>query len=462
MPFELDTRIPQSYKFGPDIGTRMAQSASIANMLAQKDRTQQETAQADWQQQAAMAANQKKLQDDAETKAAFQQATNPDGTIDDTKLIPSLNQISPELAMNYQKTKAENEYKQAFAKQLDAHATDYLTKSAGLKIDSMGQLLSTIDPKDPMVAVKYNAAVQHLKESPNGELWPKNGSLDDTWQGDSTWQKVQVLKGSFDQTKQKLDANIKQQQTDNQAAKDAEAQALKEKEAAEVARHNKAMEDWKNSHQSGAGIQLSQKQNQFDETQWPKLMDKINPLKQSSRSVLGVAASSNMRADRALSILKDPKTTANEIKSLVDTDILAIMKGGVPDAEQLKNGLIKTFGADMQEKLQYMSSNPQEFNNPAVRKRLIDITTGLKAIDNKIIEDAIGIGGASYIPLINRHPDWWAQATKAVTKTAEGMGGEQPIPQTKAHPQDSEAVKWAKQNPNDPRSVKILQMNGAQ
>jgi hypothetical protein len=30
-----------------------------------------------------------------------------------------------------------------------------------------------------------------------------------------------------------------------------------------------------------------------------------------------------------------------------------------------------------------------------------------------------------------------------------------------AHPQDTQAVQWAKQNPNDPRALKILQMNGA-
>lgn len=32
--------------------------------------------------------------------------------------------------------------------------------------------------------------------------------------------------------------------------------------------------------------------------------------------------------------------------------------------------------------------------------------------------------------------------------------------QNNQHPQDNEAVNWAKQNPNDPRSAKILQMNG--
>ena len=31
---------------------------------------------------------------------------------------------------------------------------------------------------------------------------------------------------------------------------------------------------------------------------------------------------------------------------------------------------------------------------------------------------------------------------------------------TQAHPQDLQAIQWAKSNPNDPRASKILQMNG--
>jgi hypothetical protein len=194
--------------------------------------------------------------------------------------------------------------------------------------------------------------------------------------------------------------------------------------------------DKKNRLPAGPSLALSQKQEQFDETNWAKLAKIVSPLNASSRSVLGVAGTSNMRADRALSILNDPKTTANEIKALVDTDILAIMKGAVPDAEQLKNGLIQTFGTDALSKVQYWSSNPMQFNNKEVRKRLLEITYGLKTIDNKIIEDMLGVGGASYIPLIARHPDWWEQLKGAVSQTTAGTatpGTPNPFDELKVH-----------------------------
>jgi hypothetical protein len=42
-----------------------------------------------------------------------------------------------------------------------------------------------------------------------------------------------------------------------------------------------------------------------------------------------------------------------------------------------------------------------------------------------------------------------------------GTGGADSLAgQNKPHPQDSAAVQWAKQNPKDPRAVKILQLNG--
>jgi hypothetical protein len=184
--------------------------------------------------------------------------------------------------------------------------------------------------------------------------------------------------------------------------------------------------DKKNRIPAGPSLALSQHQGQFDETNWAKLAKLVSPLNASSRSVLGVAGTSNMRADRALAILddalNDPNSSVSEIKALVDTDILGIMKGGVPDAEQIKNGLLNTFGSDVQSKLQFWSSQPQQFKNKDVINRLIEITHGLKAVDNKIIDDMLGVGGASYIPLIARHPDWWEQLKGAVTKTAAGTG----------------------------------------
>ena len=243
---------------------------------------------------------------------------------------------------------------------------------------------------------------------------------------------------------------------------------MTQKELDEKIRHDKKFEDWRNAHDAGyLGVKVSQKQEQFDEMQWPKLVKAVNPLSASSRSAIGVAANSNMRADRALDILYDKHTTANEIKALVDADILAIMKGGVPDAEQLKNGLLNTFGADLQDKMQYWSNNPQEFDNPAVRNRLIEITKGLNHIDNSIIDKNLGMGAASYIPLIQRHPDWWAKvasATQAIGSNTPGsvqpaVGSAAPQPQMDQAAQIKSKL-IAKAKAGDAKAQAYLQSKG--
>lgn len=203
MAFELDTSIPQSYKFGPDAGTRMAQSASIANMLAQKDRTQQATAQADYEQQQKMQQDQDTQRKQQAVQSVFQKYSKPDGTVD-KGAIPELYKIDPAFAGAFEKQQVENDYKRAYDAELTARAGDYLTKTAVLKGDYIGAVMSGIDPADPMVAIKYNDAVKHLQE---GGLFPQNGSLDPEWTGPGSLAKAKVTIDAWNQSKTKLTYN---------------------------------------------------------------------------------------------------------------------------------------------------------------------------------------------------------------------------------------------------------------
>jgi hypothetical protein len=276
---------------------------------------------------------------------------------------------------------------------------------------------------------------------------------------------IQTLKDKWPETKQGLEARVTAIKEQEGATK---SQAEKAKEAADAAKlaEEKRWHDMQNAkgnikYTSDGGIQLSPKQKQWDEQHWPALVKLMNPLTASSRGAVGVAASSNMRADRALERLNDPKVMPDEIQRLVVTDIMAIMKGGVPDAEQLRAGLLKTFGQELQTRLQHWSDNPQQYNNQAVKEQLKRIVLGLKQIDNNVINQNAGMGAASYIGLIGRHPDWWQQVQGAVSEIVPSVpasAGEQPT----SHPQDSEAIQWAKTHVGDPRSTKILQANGLQ
>jgi hypothetical protein len=178
---------------------------------------------------------------------------------------------------------------------------------------------------------------------------------------------------------------------------------------------------WKNHHPAKTvqfdehgGLVISQKQQQFDEGAWPKFMNLISPLHASSRSAVGVAALANMRADRALAILNDPNSSVDAIKQLVQPDLYGIMNGGVPHSEQLKEGYQNSLGADLAAKWQYLTGDPQKYNNPDIRAQLKAVILGLKQVDNDIISKNAGVAEASYPGLISRHPDWYSKAMGAL------------------------------------------------
>ena len=243
---------------------------------------------------------------------------------------------------------------------------------------------------------------------------------------------------------------------------DAASDLLKQKQAGQSSLISQKQSATAPNVAADGSLALSQKQQQFDEQQWPKLMKAMSPLNASSRSAVGVAASSNMRADRALSVLDDPKASPDQIQQLVVADIMGIMKGGVPDAEQLKTGLMQTFGADLQNKLQYWSSNPGEFKNQAVRDRLREVTVGLKTIDNNVITQNAGIGAASYSALIARHPDWWKQGQAAINSVVpDAANGAQQKPQTIGDSVSSAiAALKAKAASGDPKAQAYLKSKG--
>jgi hypothetical protein len=161
-------------------------------------------------------------------------------------------------------------------------------------------------------------------------------------------------------------------------------------------------------------VVLSQKQNQWDETNWPKLTKLASPLNASSRSAVGVAALANMRADRALRLLDQEHPNVEDIKNLITPDLFGIMNGGVPHAEQLKEGYMGSLGADVMGRWQKLTGNPQDYTNKAVLSHIRDVITNLKQVDNDIISKNAGVAEASYPGLIARHPDWWAKSMAAM------------------------------------------------
>lgn len=165
---------------------------------------------------------------------------------------------------------------------------------------------------------------------------------------------------------------------------------------------------------------LGEQRDQFDERRWERLGNAVNALTAGSRKALGVAATANMRSDRALETLSDPKATPQDLFNVV-ADIQGIYKGGSPDEMSLKYGQYKNLWADLANIGTYLSGSPQPAEVPKVQQRLKQVVTSLKAVDNKVIDDNLGINKIIFRPLIKNDPNRWQDLVTAINQSTVGV-----------------------------------------
>lgn len=178
----------------------------------------------------------------------------------------------------------------------------------------------------------------------------------------------------------------------------------------------------------GGGSPINPKQQAFDEKLGITLGQKINALQGSSRSALGVAGINNQKADRCIEILSDPKIDPTE-KDQAVTDLLSVMKGGSPDEVQIKQGMYKSMYENAVNFMQNITGTPQNYNNPDVINKMLNIAKGLKAVDNNTIKNNLGVWAAAAEPWIKRNPQQWSDMTGAV---AQSGAGQLPSPASRA------------------------------
>lgn len=171
-----------------------------------------------------------------------------------------------------------------------------------------------------------------------------------------------------------------------------------------------------NADQNAKGPSFAQ--NKFNQDQWVKLGSAVNNLNASSRKVLGVASTNNMRADRALDLIDNPQATPED-KELVVKDLLSVMKGGSPDEQDIKRGMYGSYHQKAIQLLEGITAQPQALNQPAVMQTLKSTILGLKNVDNKVIQDNLGINAVAFEPIIKADPERWGRLTGAVVRTTE-------------------------------------------
>lgn len=170
------------------------------------------------------------------------------------------------------------------------------------------------------------------------------------------------------------------------------------------------------SEQAKPATGASLKDSQFKEKNWINLGKELDLPKASSRQPLGVAVTNNQKAGRAMDLLNRKGTFTPQDQSLVTTDLTAMMKGGSPDEELLRQQQYGSLYSNGVSLLQRITSNPQDLNIPEVRQHLKEVVQGIVKVDNQTIHGHLDSLEDTYKEAIKQNPKDYEKAKARALK----------------------------------------------
>ena len=197
------------------------------------------------------------------------------------------------------------------------------------------------------------------------------------------------------------------------------------------------------------GNQQATKQNQMlGQTQQLLESARGNPAAQQAERDL-------YSADKAKSLINlygDPDKLSPQMVNTLVAEVAKISGGGAPTLEGMKALTPDTLSSQLAGVKQKLLNEPTPANAGAFVKQYGDYIDKLKDDAKKVISDKYGriiesrkgqLSPENYGALQDQYLNRFAEKEAAA-----------------AHPQDSEAMAWAKANPSDPRAAAIMKANG--
>lgn len=153
---------------------------------------------------------------------------------------------------------------------------------------------------------------------------------------------------------------------------------------------------------------MGTRNDQFNQKEWDKIVEKHNPDVATQRSSIGISARLINSADRALETLNDRShpLTYQDLGN-VQQDIASIYQNGSPTDSAMKHNEYNTIFGAMQKTLQSLSGNPQDAVPEAIRKQLIDRLNLLKGTSYNVINRDMDTVETSQRRIIANRSDEW-------------------------------------------------------
>lgn len=195
------------------------------------------------------------------------------------------------------------------------------------------------------------------------------------------------------------------------------------------------------------------------EQKWKELGDRANILAASGSSPVHAAALANQRADRALTVLNNPKATDQDLDTAI-TDLSGIFQNGAPHESSIGKQRYATIQSKINEVKTLITSMPQAASQPDVQAKIRQVIADVKNVDNQVIQRELNYLEAQYAPYIKNDKQRWEtiklQALNQIQPMDFGAPGQTgPAPAAPAAPQVGEirrGYKFLGGNPADPKS----------
>lgn len=373
--------------------------------------------------------NDRSMQYDNTLKTAYQPDPNTGQLVFNPQKLSDLAAIDPQRAYGQQVQMRQDALAQQKA-QLDSHQ---------VQLGIMGQILGGVHDQD-----SYDSAKKDLVSY--GHFGP--GEIPDEYSADwvkSNQMRALSYKDQLDQTNKQIE----------QAQKGQEADAKTSEAASKAAEVGVRKDD------------LAIQRQKFEKEQYGQQLDQTQKILESARGNPAVSqAQTDLYSAKKINTLVGQYGDANQMPpaqvNLLAGEVAKMANGGAPTLEVLREIRPDTIRGSLAESAQKVMNEPTPANQGAFVKQLQAYSNGISDDARGVIKDKVGrvldarqrtLNPVDHAKLKSGYLDPLMNPDRPATSPAAGLA---------AHPQDAQAVQWAKSNPTDPRSAKILQMNGAQ
>lgn len=153
-------------------------------------------------------------------------------------------------------------------------------------------------------------------------------------------------------------------------------------------------------------LDLSTKQDQFDQKEWDKIVKDSNPNTARGSNPLGAATLIMDKANTAIQTLSKPVVTYQEASNAM-SDIASIYQRGSPTQFGMQHQEYSTLYGKAQAALQSLTGKPTNALPNGIKQRLLDDVNGLKTLNGKVINRNLDYMEKAQPRIINKYKDEW-------------------------------------------------------